>query len=46
MAKTQKQEKWKVEVSPDVGLPAVALPADHLWAHPVGGAGHRHDACP
>lgn len=33
-------------VSPYVRLPAVALPADHLRAHPVGGASHRHDARP
>lgn len=48
MVKSPKLEKWKWKVgfSPDVSLPAVALPADHLRAHPVGGAGHRHDASP
>lgn len=33
-----------LQLSPDIGLPAVALSADHLRAHPVGGAGHRADA--
>lgn len=28
---------------PNISLPAVALPADHLRAHPVGGAGHGAD---
>lgn len=32
-------------VSPDVSLSAVALSTDHFWAHPVGGACHRFDAC-
>lgn len=30
--------------SPDIGLPAVAFPADDFRAHPVGGAGRRADA--
>lgn len=31
--------------TPDVCLPAVTLSADHLWAHPVRGTGHRLHAC-
>lgn len=34
-----------LQLSPDIGLPAVALSTDHLRAHPVGGTGHRADAC-
>lgn len=33
-----------LQVLPNVGLPAVALSADHLRTHPVGGAGHGADA--
>lgn len=32
-----------MNLSPDISLPAVAFSTDHLWTHPVGGAGHRAD---